>query len=82
MSRQNPTRKKKDNSPTRNKSSNDIARYTGIATKMLAIILVGTFAGIKLDEKLALETPIFTLILTLASVGLAMYVIIRDLGKK
>ena len=49
---------------------------------MIAIILAGTYGGMKLDEYFGLETPIFTLVLTLASVGLAMYVIIRDLGKK
>jgi F0F1-type ATP synthase assembly protein I len=45
---------------------------------MIAIILAGVYAGIWLDDKLQLDYPIFKLILSLLSVGLAMYVIIRQ----
>lgn len=70
------------NSSKKKKQLNDYARYSGIAAKMLVIILAGVFAGIKLDAYLELKTPVFTLVLTLVAVGLAMYVIIRDVTPK
>jgi len=52
-----------------------------MAIQMAAIIGLGVFGGIKLDETLALETPIFTLIFSLLSVGLAMYYVIKDISR-
>lgn len=52
---------------------------------MLVIILAGVFGGIKLDQWLELTTPVFTIILSILSVVLAMYYVTRDLlrtGKK
>ena len=49
--------------------------------QMIAIILAGVFGGIKLDEFLKLETPIFTIILAIIAVVLAMYFVIKDLIK-
>jgi len=51
-----------------------------MAVKMIAIIVAGALGGVKLDEWLD-TAPAFTLSLTLLSVGLAMWVIIRDLTK-
>ena len=49
----------------------------------MAIIMGGgTYAGIKLDEWLNLKFPIFTLVLAMASVFLAIYVFIKDFIKK
>jgi F0F1-type ATP synthase assembly protein I len=48
---------------------------------MLSIILVGVLSGIKLDAWLKFKIPVFTLVLTLIAVGLAMYVIIKDVSK-
>lgn len=59
----------------------DYAKYSSIALQMLTIILIGVFGGIKLDEWLNLGFPVFTLILTLLSVILAIYYIIKDLLK-
>lgn len=61
------------------KNLNDYARYSGIVFQMAIIILAGTFGGIKLDSKFRLETPIFTIVLSLLSVGLAIYIVIKDL---
>ena len=50
---------------------------------MAFIILAGTFGGIKLDEKLDLNFPVFTVGLSLASVILAMYLVLKEfIGKK
>ena len=63
-------------------SSREFIKYTNIAIRMIIIILVGVYAGIKLDEYLELETAIFTLILSLVAVIMAMYVIIREITSK
>ncbi|MBA2584082.1 MAG: AtpZ/AtpI family protein [Bacteroidetes bacterium] len=49
---------------------------------MIAIILAGVYAGIWLDDKIQLNYPLFKLVLTLLSVGLAMYVIIKQVNNK
>ena len=46
---------------------------------MIAIILVGVFGGIKLDEIVKWEFPVFTLVLTLVSVVASMYYAVKDL---
>ena len=61
---------------------NSYAKYSSIAFQMLAIILIGVFGGVKLDEWLALEFPIFTVSLSLLSVILAIYYVVKDLLKK
>jgi hypothetical protein len=50
--------------------------------QMAAIIGGGVFLGIKLDEWLKLKFPVFTLVLTLLSVFLAIYYFIKDILKK
>lgn len=59
----------------------DYAKYSNMAFQMMAIIGLGTFAGLKLDELVYLNFPIFTLIFSLASVSLAIYISIKDLLK-
>jgi len=56
-------------------------KYTGMATQMAVIISCGVFGGSYIDEKLQNGTPWFTLILSLLSVALAMFMTIRDLSK-
>ncbi len=63
------------------KSLNDYARYSGMAVQMLVIILAGLFAGMKLDQYLH-SRPVLTILLTMASVILAIYFFTRDLIKK
>ncbi len=58
------------------------AKYTSIAFQMLVIILLGVFGGIKLDEFLAIEFPIFTILFSILSVILAIYYVTKDLLKK
>ena len=69
--------------PNKPKSSpsqlNSFARYSGLAFQMIAIILVGVFGGIKLDEIVKWEFPVFTLVLTLVSVIASMYYAVKDL---
>lgn len=63
------------------KNLKDYARYSGMAFQMLAIILLGVFAGWKADQWLN-SKPVFTVILSLISVILAIYFVTRDLLRK
>jgi F0F1-type ATP synthase assembly protein I len=47
---------------------------------MAIVIGGGVYGGIKLDEKYAVS-PLFTLIFSLLSVGLAIYFVVKDLSK-
>jgi len=61
---------------------NDAGKYTSIATQMIFIILAGTFGGKYLDKFLGTNF-IFTVILSLLSVVVAIYFVVKDLiGKK
>jgi F0F1-type ATP synthase assembly protein I len=64
------------------KPMKEYARYSGIGFQMIATILIALFAGIKLDKWLEMKFPLFTLILTLLGVGIAMYVVIKEFVKK
>ena len=80
MEQQQPI-KKKNQKGLKNKGVRDFARYSGIAFQMMAIILVATWGGIKLDKLTGFENPVFTIILSLLGVFAAIYTIIRDLIK-
>ncbi|MCA0152351.1 AtpZ/AtpI family protein [Winogradskyella vincentii] len=56
---------------------NSYARLSGLVIQMMAIIGVGTFAGIKLDEAYPNEKNLYTLGLTLAGVILSIVYVIR-----
>jgi len=49
-----------------------------MASKMALVILAGVYGGKKIDEKLNLSFPAFTLILSIISVSLAIYIVIKD----
>lgn len=55
------------------------AKYGGMGIQMAAIMLFGILGGIKLDEWLGLEFPIFTIVLALVSVFGALYFVVKDL---
>ncbi len=61
------------------KSLDSYARYSSIAFQMLVIILAGVFGGVQLDKWLKLNVPVFTILLSLLSVILAIYYVTRDL---
>ncbi|HEX2394604.1 MAG TPA: AtpZ/AtpI family protein [Bacteroidales bacterium] len=60
------------------KGLSNYAKYSSLAFQMIAIILVGVFGGIKLDDWLNLKFPIFTVVLSLLATGGAMYYGIKD----
>jgi len=63
------------------KQFNDYAKYSTIAFQMIFIILIGVFGGIKLDQIVKIEFPVFTVVLSILSVILAIYYAIKDLIK-
>ncbi|MFH1159889.1 MAG: AtpZ/AtpI family protein [bacterium] len=69
------------NSPNRKQNLNQYARYSSMAIQMLVIILLGVFGGYKLDGWLGTK-PVLTVILSMLSVVIAIYVVTRDLLKK
>lgn len=73
--------KSKNQNQKKKKQSNlsDYAKYSTLAFQMIAIILIGVFGGIKLDEIVPLEFPLFTVLFTILSVLLSMYYAIKDL---
>lgn len=69
-------------SPDRPRRSDAFMRYSSMATQMGVTIFLGVWGGMKLDQKFPQRIPIFTLVLSLVSVLLAMYMIIKDFLKK
>ncbi len=60
------------------KLPSNYAKYSGIAFQMLGTIGLGVYAGLKLDEWLKFKFPLFTLVLSLGSVGASLYLMIKQ----
>lgn len=73
---------KMDKKDQKKKQLSNYGKYSSIAFQMLAIILLGVWGGVKLDEWLKLSFPVFTIVLSLFSVALAIYSVVKDLLKK
>jgi len=74
-----PTQKLKNNKPK--EKLNAYAKYSSITIQMAFIITLGAFGGLKLDQFLNNNFPIFTLSLSIISVVLAVYLAIKDVIK-
>ena len=72
---QNPEQSKK-------KPLNDYLKYSAMSFQMMAIILLFTLGGIKLDHYLGLKFPAFTLLLCFVSIVAAFYFFLKDFIKK
>lgn len=72
--------KKSKKQPSRN-NSNSIIRYSGMGLQMGAIMLLGAYGGMQIDEHFGIKNNIFTAALTILAVILAVYLTIRDLIK-
>lgn len=73
-----PQKQEPRQQPRRNDS---FIRYSSMATQMGVTIFLGVWGGMKLDQKFPHRIPIFTLILSLASVIIAIYMVIKDFLK-
>ncbi len=66
------------NQPPKKRPFDNFIRYSGISSQMLVIILVGVYGGIKLDKLVQIDFPVFTVLLSLGSVALAIYYAVKD----
>lgn len=63
------------------KQPNKLLLFSGIAFQMSAIIFVGAFIGIKLDEKYPNEHHLYTTLFSLVFVIISLYLVIRQVIK-
>ena len=63
------------------KQVNNYVRYSSLAFQMLGIILVGVFGGMKLDQLINWEFPVFTVVLSISSVFGSIFFAVKDLLK-
>lgn len=71
-----PNQNKKPQKPL-----NAYAKYSGLGVQMAVIIGGGSYGGHKLDQHYQNHTPVFTIVLSLLSIALAMYIVLKDLMK-
>jgi len=60
---------------------NNYARFSGVGFQMLATIGVGVWGGIKLDNVYPNNYQVFTVICSLISIGVALYLVIKQVTK-
>jgi F0F1-type ATP synthase assembly protein I len=63
------------------KPLNAYAKYSALGVQMAVVIGGGCYGGFKLDEYYKNTTPIFTIILSLLSIAIAMYIVLKDFIK-
>lgn len=68
-------------SPQRKQSPlHQYAVYSNMALEMGIVIALGVFGGVKLDETTGLS-PLFTLVCSISSIAIALYIVIRSITK-
>lgn len=73
--------KKRKNNDSKKNHLYYFAKYSGLAFEMLGIIILGVFAGIKLDEIRGAEFPLWTMLLSLFAVFASLYIVIKGVLK-
>ena len=61
------------------KQLNKYARFSGIGFQMAVTIFIGTYIGMKLDEKYPNENNIFTVVFSLLFVFVSLYIVIKQI---
>ncbi len=59
----------------------DYGRYSTLAFRLIAVVMIGFFSGLKLDQWLNMKYPIFTVVLASVGLFLSLYLLIKDLLK-
>ena len=54
------------------------AKYSGIAFQMMATMALSAWLGWKLDQKLELGFPVFTLVFIITAVALVLYKLVKS----
>ncbi len=57
-------------------------KYSGMVFQMGIIILLGTWCGKKIDERVQASKPWFTVALALISIFIALYIVLKDLIRR
>jgi len=70
--------KKDKKSSKKSKPLNNYVKFSGMAIQMGVTIALGAWGGSKLDEIVNPDSKIFTILFSLLSIGIAMYLVIRD----
>ena len=78
MSNQQPTNKQSEQNKKK-ANANAVLKYSGMAFQMAVIMLLGIFAGKYLDKYFETESAIFTAFLAIISVGVALYLTLKDI---
>ncbi len=63
------------------KQPNQLIKYSNLSIQMAVIIGVSVWGGDKLDLYYKNQTPVFTIVLSLLGIAVAMYVVLRGLIK-
>jgi F0F1-type ATP synthase assembly protein I len=79
MEEQSSPKGKRDSNKEPETPFKSYTKYSGIAVQMIAIILVSVWGGRKLDELAGTEVPVFTAVISLLGVVVAIYTSIKDL---
>jgi len=64
------------------KNVNNFAKYSSISFQMLVTIGLFAFIGYKIDAYRNSDKPIFTALISLLGVVIALYQVVRQLNKK
>ncbi len=68
--------------PKKKPPLNSYVKYSSLAIQMVVLIIVFVWGGRKIDLLLSLKFPVFTLLLSLTGVFVAIYIAIKDFIKK
>lgn len=75
---------KNQNQPQKDRKSSrdsypEYVKYTGLAFQMCAIIGLGTWLGLKVQEKSQMKFPVWLLLFCFLSIALAFYSLFKSL---
>lgn len=72
---------KKKANKKKNSTPKNIAIFTGIAAQMGITIFLGAYFGKWLDDKYPADKKWFTMALTILSVSIALYAVLKQINK-
>ena len=61
---------------------NSYIKYSNLAFQILAVFIIGVFGGFKLDKLINLSFPIFTILFSLISIAIVIFISTKDFFKK
>ncbi|MBX2907174.1 MAG: AtpZ/AtpI family protein [Taibaiella sp.] len=62
-------------------NTTNAARYAGLATQWMAMLLVSVWLGYKLDRVTHWKLPLFLILFPLISLSLSLWQLVRELNK-